>query len=224
MTTLLPATGLPRLARLGPYVALSLVLLVAGLLAIPWDCQISQFVLSHPLRGDVRRLVLLSECFGYGLSVGLIIVTAAVLDQRGWRVGWRLLATAFSAGLASNVVKMTIARARPSVADLSLSSTGTFRGWLPAIYRPDEWGYALQSFPSSHTATAVGLAMGLAAVYPRGRWLFAGFAALTGLQRLTSGAHFLSDICCGAALACFVAGLVVTSRTFPLSTPCPSQG
>ena len=61
----------------------------------------------------------------------------------------------------------------------------------------------LHSFPSGHTATAVGLAISLDAD-PRGRWLFAVFAALASLQRMTAGAHYLSDSLFGAALACLV--------------------
>jgi membrane-associated phospholipid phosphatase len=66
-------------------------------------------------------------------------------------------------------------------------------------------GYAVQSFPSSHAATAAGLAVALAALYPRGRWLYLTFAMLAGLQRIEAQAHFASDVLAGAALGCIVA-------------------
>ena len=40
------------------------------------------------------------------------------------------------------------------------------------------------------------------AVYPRGRRLFLGLAILVACQRMSCGAHFLSDVLCGAAVSC----------------------
>ena len=57
-------------------------------------------------------------------------------------------------------------------------------------------------FPSAHAATAVGLAIALGVLYPRGRWLFIAFAFLAGLQRIEAQAHFASDVLAGAAVAC----------------------
>jgi undecaprenyl-diphosphatase len=67
----------------------------------------------------------------------------------------------------------------------------------------------MQAFPSAHTATAFGLAIGLTWLYPRGRWLFATFAVLVACQRIQSGAHFLSDTFFGAALGCVVAAVCI---------------
>jgi membrane-associated phospholipid phosphatase len=53
------------------------------------------------------------------------------------------------------------------------------------------------------------LAIVLAAFYPRGRWLFPACAALAGLQRVLSEAHFASDVLWGAALGCIFAPLCV---------------
>jgi undecaprenyl-diphosphatase len=57
-----------------------------------------------------------------------------------------------------------------------------------------------QSFPSAHTATATGLAIACAKLYPRASWFFVLLVCLCGLQRLESSAHFLSDVLAGAAL------------------------
>ncbi|MBM3999580.1 MAG: phosphatase PAP2 family protein [Planctomycetes bacterium] len=196
------------------YPAVALAWAVAGVAVLPWDCAIARVVVENPLRGDLRRLVNLSEVFGYGLSAMLIVATAMVLDRRGWRVGWRLAATTFGSGLASNLLKTLIARHRPSAADLSAGVGDTFQGWLPMMTRPGDWGYSLQSFPSSHTATAVGLAAGLAVLYPRGRFLFLLFAAGAALQRVASSAHFASDCFFGAAVAWLVSGFLVQTKTF----------
>ena len=71
---------------------------------------------------------------------------------------------------------------------------------------------AIQSFPSGHTATAVGLAFGLAWLYPRGRWLFAVFALLAAAQRVGSSAHYVSDTLAAAAMASVVAGVCLSER------------
>ena len=57
-----------------------------------------------------------------------------------------------------------------------------------------------RAFPSAHAASAVGLAVALSRFYPQGRPLFVGLAVLACLQRMTSGAHFLSDVLAGAAI------------------------
>jgi membrane-associated phospholipid phosphatase len=91
----------------------------------------------------------------------------------------------------------------------------TFIACLPQWNRDSlgrGYGYALQSLPSAHAATAVGLALALAALYPRGRWLFASFAVLAGLQRIEAQAHFASDVLAGAAVGCMVGAAWQWSR------------
>jgi len=86
----------------------------------------------------------------------------------------------------------------------------TFAGLM--TWLTDGLDRSLQSFPSAHTATAFGLAIGLVRIYPRARWLFFCLATLAAVQRLEAGAHFLSDVCAGAALGLFVAGLATDRR------------
>jgi membrane-associated phospholipid phosphatase len=68
--------------------------------------------------------------------------------------------------------------------------------------------WELQSFPSGHTATAVGLALALSSLYPGGRRLFALLAVLAASQRVLFDAHFLSDTLVAAGIACFVAAFL----------------
>ena len=81
----------------------------------------------------------------------------------------------------------------------------SFSHWMPLLTNPSR----LQSFPSSHVATAAGLAVVLIWCYPRGRWLFPLLCLLAACQRLVIGAHFLSDTFWGAALGVLV-GTVCT--------------
>jgi membrane-associated phospholipid phosphatase len=163
------------------------------------------------LPSDLERLIRLAEVFGFGGTAALIAVTAGVLDGRSCLVSLRLLASGLGAGLVADGVKLLVARERPSHAALdTLTALDTFSTWLPALNREalsTAYGHAWQSFPSAHSATAAGLAVGLALLYPRARWLFALFAALACFQRIDAQAHFLSDCLVGAAIGCVVAML-----------------
>src|SRR5207248_2115420 len=91
-------------------------------------------------------------------------------------------------------------------------------------------GTANQSFPSGHTTAAVAFGLALAAVFPRGRRLFATLTALVALQRIECGAHYLSDTLFAASLAWVIHVAVFDSgplcRWFDEleSKPCTSCG
>jgi membrane-associated phospholipid phosphatase len=196
-----------RVSAAAKLAALAVGLIVLAALALVVDVSVASFVKLGKVPGDIKSLVRLSEAFAYGGTVGLIILLAAVLDPRGWRVVPRLAITAFGAGLVADGVKLLVARERPSMVDESAQVLDTFVGWLPLV----QGNHRLQSFPSGHTATAVGLAVALAALYPRGWWLFAAFAALSGFQRIESESHFLSDVLVGAAIGCLVGAACIGS-------------
>jgi undecaprenyl-diphosphatase len=186
--------------------------LLAGLAAaaLVVDLPIARFVKDYGFPGDLQRLIRRAEVFGWGGSVALIIATAATLDPRGWWIVPRLAVPAFGAGVLADCLKLFVARLRPSAANLAGESLETFVAWLPLLHRDalgQTYGYRLQSFPSAHAATAAGLAVALAAVYPRGRWLFAAFALFAALQRIEGQAHFASDVLAGAAIGCVVAAV-----------------
>ncbi len=192
----------------------SLILAILAIPALAVDLPIARWFHTDPLPGDLKRLVNNSEFFGHGLSVALLILAVAWLDGRTVRVAWRLIGSAFLAGISSTTLKLFVARLRPTAALHVVNVGQTFLGWLPFWQRAESGGYSEQSFPSSHTATAVGLAVGLAALYPRGQWVFIGMASLAALQRLAAEAHFLSDVLMGAALGWLVAGWWTTRSFF----------
>jgi membrane-associated phospholipid phosphatase len=131
----------------------------------------------------------------------LVVLLVFVLDPwRRWALP-RLLLTSLGAGLVVDVVKLSIARVRPHHFDFGGSVWATFGCWFPL----GRDGSGLQSFPSGHTATAIGLAFVLAWLYPRGRWVFLALVLLVGVQRVVSGAHYLSDVIVGATIGCTTA-------------------
>ncbi len=182
------------------------VLALLALAALWLDMSVSHYFLAKPWRGDLAKMVTLCEAFGYAGTVAFILLAAVLLDRRGWRVLPRLATASYGAGLLADLIKLPIGRHRP-LDEKFVAETAwqTFTNW-----DGHQHIHLTQSFPSAHTATATGLACGLAFFYPRGRWLFIVLALLTGLQRMHAGEHYLSDVLAGAAVGTFV-GMLTTS-------------
>jgi membrane-associated phospholipid phosphatase len=152
--------------------------------------------------GEFDNLVVWSEFFAHGLGVSLILLLVLVLDPENRRRVVRLGFLSLGSGMVASLVKVFITRTRPYSANLTDTSLATFHGWFPESHE-------FKSLPSGHSATAVGLAIGLAFLYPRGRWLFFAFAAIASSQRWANRDHFVSDSLAGAALACLIAAAVL---------------
>ena len=201
------------------YVLCAIVCAALAALALLIDVPVRDSVAGAKaldIPGDLRRILALSEVFAHGFGVLACIAVAIALDRRGWRIAPRLFAGAFGAGLLADLCKLQVARVRPKFAGGDLTSVGqTFLAVFP-WRSPDDLGMpltnAVRSFPSGHTATAVGLAIVLTSLYPRGRWLFALFAMLAGMQRIESGMHYLSDTLAAAAIG-FLVGSMVCGRS-----------
>ncbi len=169
-----------------------LVLALAGGLALAVDLPVAEWWL-HKCPDGLKRFLGTFETYAYGAGVGAILLTVLVLDRRR-NLFPRALAITLAAGLTADLGKMLLARTRPNSFAFDGPIWQTFGQWLPLAHA----GAAHQSFPSGHMAAAFGLTAALIWLYPRGRWLFAAFAVLAGCQRMSSGMHFLSDVCWGA--------------------------
>ncbi len=192
-------------STLRAYIWASLTLVALGFVSLAVDLPIARWCLADRVPKGIGKVLALSEVFGHGFGVAVILLAVVVLDPvRRWALP-RLMLAACGAGLAANVVKLAVARLRPHHADLLGGVHGTFLGWLPMGA-----GHSYeQGCPSAHTATAVGLAVGLTWLYPRGGWLFAALVALVALQRIETGAHFVSDALWGGAIGFAVGALAV---------------
>jgi len=178
--------------------------LLAGILALAIDVPLSRAMVKEDSVKSLHRLLQMIEPFGQAPAV--IAVSLAVLLCGGTRrgAGYRIAAGALLSGLAVDLLKLCVARVRPRHFDFQGSVFDTFSGLLPG----SEGGSHVQSWPSGHTATAVGFCLALSAVFPQGRWLFRVLAAVVALQRIESGAHYLSDTLFAAGVACVVHILV----------------
>lgn len=203
--TITPQVPLPRLRTITQLWRLAAVLGGLGVAALAVDSSLARWVAEDHVPSFVEKVCALSETFAHGAGILMIAVFIAVLDPANRRVVPRILTAALGSGLLANVFKLMIARTRPRHFDLQADALDSFAGWFPLLGNTS-WD---QGFPSSHAATAAGLAIALACLYPRGRWLFPGMAVLGGMQRVLAEAHFLSDVLWGAAVGCIFAPLCV---------------
>jgi membrane-associated phospholipid phosphatase len=185
------------------------ILVAAGLAAFSVDYPVAQWCAANNCPRFFDGPLQFFELFGHLLGVILAAVAVHQLDPaRRWALP-RLLTCAILSGLAADTVKLFIVRTRPYKMDFSLPGNvwSTFGDWLPL------WnaGGSGQSFPSGHTATAVGLFMALLWLYPAGRRLFPALVVLVACQRVESCAHYLSDVLFGGALGYLVATVCLRS-------------
>jgi membrane-associated phospholipid phosphatase len=190
-----------RLTRRALWIAA--VLLLSSFAVIPIDGWLATWPVHDCVPAAFRKLCLLSEPFGHGIGVLVIGLLVFQLDVgRRWCTP-RLLLISLGSGVLADIVKLFIARVRPRHIDALAAHASGFSGFMPFLGN----GHVTQSFPSGHAAVAVGLAIGLTWLYPRGRWTFAVLAALASLQRLGEGAHYMSDLLFAAGIAYLVAAV-----------------
>ena len=176
-----------------------MVLGLAGVAAFAVDLPVARSFLT-PALFKYRSHLNIFEVFGHGIGALLIVWAIYLLDPgRRWAIP-RVLACALAAGGAADLLKFMILRVRPYKIPFPPTVWKSFHQWFPFMS-----GTSVEhSFPSAHTATAVGLAAALIWLYPRGRPLFIVLAVLVGCQRIVSGCHYTSDVLIGAAAGCFV--------------------
>jgi membrane-associated phospholipid phosphatase len=206
-----PLRRLPNLKRRIRIWFIAAIMVLLGVLVMPYDLTFADPNNLKYLPGDLTRIVGLSEIFAHGY--GVLVISAGiwflVADKR--RFIPRIVLCAFWPAAGVSLLKILFGRARPISYFTELSSAAyptsiqeTWVGWLPNAKL--NAAYALQSFPSAHTATTWGLAIGMSFVFPKGRWLFWAIATLASIQRITSFAHWTSDVFFGAAIAVVMAG------------------
>jgi membrane-associated phospholipid phosphatase len=181
---------------------------------IPCDLAIARWIVRDGVPGDLRKAIELSEIFGHGVGVAMLLGVFAVLaPNRLWALP-RLATFAFGAGAIATIMKLFVIRSRPYRFDLDTVTSSVVGQWT--------WDWSLQhvavydagwrSFPSGHAATAFGLAFGMSLLVPRGKYLFSGFAAMAMMQRISGQAHYASDVMAGVAIGCFWCLICISPR------------
>lgn len=181
------------------YVAATLI--AAATVLWPLDLPLAAILNRFQIYGDPKEILTVAETFGHGVGVAIVLIAVWLLSFESRRFLPALLASSLGSGIAADIIKLCVARQRPRDFEFASDSVlDTFAGFFPG-FGPS----AMQSFPSAHSATAVGFAVALAVCFPKGKWFFYVLAALTCFSRMQVGAHYLSDVLVGAAVGIVVA-------------------
>jgi len=177
--------------------AACVVLMVLERLGLPTTLRLE-------FKGDVKRETRWLAQYGQSVCTAIAIILVLQLDP-GPANGTRARAAALliavgSASIAAMVIKRMLGRVRPG-----REGAGTFVGptWRHANWR--------ESFPSSHSASAIAMSAMLAHYYPAAALTFWVLAVLCAVLRYIMDAHWPSDVLGGIALG--YAAAVVTCAT-----------
>lgn len=101
-----------------------------------------------------------------------------------------ILASIAVPGIAINIIKQLVGRARPSIVE----KAGIYG------FSPFEFDHAYQSFPSGHATTAGSLAMILMLWHPKARMPLFLAMVMLACGRIPAGAHYPSDVVAGFSI------------------------
>lgn len=174
------------------------VLFLAFIFMISFDMNISSYFYALQKDWEVRFFRFLTD---FGLSKIYLIGSAlaglyflVIRDRLSAFKSLLFFASVALSGILVNIIKVIFARARPDA---------FFDHGLYGFYF-FKTGYEYISFPSGHSATAIGVGVMLSLYFPRFAPLFLGFFALVAFSRVAVLAHFMSDILVGGLIGALV--------------------
>jgi membrane-associated phospholipid phosphatase len=153
--------------------------------------------LTLSFKGDVKRETRLLAQYGQMICTFVTALLVWQIDRdRGLRICEALWTAVLGVTALATVVKRLLGRARPRS-----EHAGKFLGpsWKHGNYR--------ESFPSSHSASAMAYSVVMASAYPRAAVTFYALGLICSVLRYVMDAHWPSDVLGGIALG-YAAGLI----------------
>ena len=179
-------------------------LLAAAVVMMALEWRGVPTTLQLKFKGDLKRESHFLAQFGQ--AVATFVTAVLVYDFEGELLykPLAIVATVFGTALIVYGIKRLTGRVRPN-----RENAGRFLG---PTWRHQNWR---ESFPSSHSACAIALAVTLATLYPQAAATFWALGVATAVLRYLMDAHWPSDVLAGAAVG-YVAG-VYGLRAFGLA-------
>lgn len=184
-----------------PWVALSYL----GLIVVSycyWDKPVAEYFFSMHVAQSYPWVKILTNLGWGGFYIpGLLLLSLAlrfIFRSESWRPVFFVWLCVVIPSLVALVVKIVLARARPS---LWLGSSLYGFQWLK--FHAPFW-----SFPSGHTVNIMGLVFGASWLYPRCFKPLLGIGLLVVATRIALLAHYLSDVLAAMYLSLIVIGLM----------------
>jgi membrane-associated phospholipid phosphatase len=159
-------------------------------------------VLQLPFKGDIKRESQFLAQFGQAVATLITAWLMYAFEQTplGAKKALVTIGTVFGASIVCFVIKRLCGRVRPN-----RENAGKFLG--PSLKHAN-WR---ESFPSSHSACAITLAVCLAILYPQAAVVFWTLGLITAILRYLMDAHWPSDVLAGIAIGYATAHLIMAN-------------
>jgi len=181
------------------------IAILAGLCAVMMvaECAGMPTTLQLTMKGDVKRETRFLAQYGQLVCTFCTALLIWQLDTtRGLQICKALWCAVIGGTLVATVSKRLLGRVRPGREPARRFLGPTFKH---ANFR--------ESFPSSHSASAVAFAVVLASAYPQGAVTFWALALICAGLRYLMDAHWPSDVLGGIALG-YLAGIISWRQFF----------
>jgi membrane-associated phospholipid phosphatase len=145
--------------------------------------------LSLTFKGDIKRESRWLAQYGQATCTLVAALLVWQLDRAHRGLVVPIVLATFGASAVATLIKRLVSRVRPG-----RENAGKFLGptWKHANYK--------ESFPSSHSASAMALSVILSVLYPQGAVIFWALALCCAVLRYLLDAHWPSDVLGGVAL------------------------